>query len=234
MRAAWHTLRPRLRATAALAAALVAPQPYAWNPASTTRWSSMARPNSIRSPQGPPSTVTADPPKVYTVEEFNPVTNVPAGKKVVKSAASDFGTGAIYRRVPARKQTSQDNEWFTMTVVARGRHFATWVNGVQQVDWTDNRPAEKNAFEDPTLLEIGRRHGKSAAQVMLRWHLQAGRSAIPKSVRPTRIAENFDVFDSELSAEEVAAIDALDTGERGGPDPESITLESFGREIPEA
>jgi diketogulonate reductase-like aldo/keto reductase len=49
------------------------------------------------------------------------------------------------------------------------------------------------------LLEIGDRHGKSVSQVMLRWHLQQGRSAIPKSIKPARIAENFDVFDFELA-----------------------------------
>jgi 2,5-diketo-D-gluconate reductase A len=70
--------------------------------------------------------------------------------------------------------------------------------------------------------------------VMLRWHLQAHRSAIPKSVRPARIAENFDVFDFELSSEQMAVIDALDTGVRGGPEPDSITLENYGIEIPEA
>jgi diketogulonate reductase-like aldo/keto reductase len=99
---------------------------------------------------------------------------------------------------------------------------------------TSYRDAERSAFEDPTLLEIGAAHGKSAAQVMLRWHLQQGRSAIPKSTKPARIAENFDVFDFELSGEQLAAIDALDTGVRGGPNPDSITLEDFGKEIPEA
>jgi diketogulonate reductase-like aldo/keto reductase len=93
---------------------------------------------------------------------------------------------------------------------------------------------ERRTFDDPTLLEIARQHGKSAAQVMLRWHLQEGRSAIPKSTRPARIAENFDVFDFELSGGQMSAIDALDTGVRGGPDPESITLEAYGVEIPEA
>jgi diketogulonate reductase-like aldo/keto reductase len=93
---------------------------------------------------------------------------------------------------------------------------------------------EKTTFDDPTLLEIAREHGKSAAQVMLRWHLQEGRSAIPKSTKPARIAENLDVFDFELDSEQVAAIDALDTGVRGGPDPDSITLENYGMEIPEA
>jgi 2,5-diketo-D-gluconate reductase A len=92
-----------------------------------------------------------------------------------------------------------------------------------------------SVFDDPVLAGISADHRKTAAQVMLRWHLQQGRSAIPKSTRAERIAENFDVFDFELSTEELARIDALDTGVRRGPDPDSITLESFGgRQIPEA
>ena len=92
----------------------------------------------------------------------------------------------------------------------------------------------KSTFTDPVILAIADRHGKSAAQVMLRWHLQYGHSVIPKSVRPERIAENFDVFDFELTAEQVSALDALDTGIRGGPEPDSITLQNYGKEIPEA
>ena len=72
------------------------------------------------------------------------------------------------------------------------------------------------------------------SQVMLRWHLQEGRSAIPKSTKPARIAENFDVFDFELSRDQIAQIDALDTGLRGGPDPDSVTLETYWKAIPEA
>ena len=99
---------------------------------------------------------------------------------------------------------------------------------------TSYRDADRTTFDDPTLREIAQRHGKSPAQVMLRWHLQEGRSAIPKSTRAERIAENFAVTDFDLSSQEIAAIDALDTGQRGGPDPDSITLERYGREIPEA
>jgi diketogulonate reductase-like aldo/keto reductase len=99
---------------------------------------------------------------------------------------------------------------------------------------TSYREAQKRTFDDPTLLNIAERHGKTAAQVMLRWHLQQGRSAIPKSTNPARIAENFDVFDFELDREQLVAIDALDTGVRGGPEPDTITLEAYGREIPEA
>jgi diketogulonate reductase-like aldo/keto reductase len=93
--------------------------------------------------------------------------------------------------------------------------------------------AATSTFTDPTILEIAGRYKKSAAQVMLRWHLQEGRSAIPKSVKPARIAENFDVFDFELTEDELQEIDALDRGVRGGPEPEAITLETFGRDIPE-
>ena len=91
-----------------------------------------------------------------------------------------------------------------------------------------------STFDDPTITQIAAAHGKTPAQVMLRWHLREGRSAIPKSVRPERIAENFDVFDFELTAEQLAALNKLDTGVRGGPEPEFITLENFGRDIPEA
>ena len=91
-----------------------------------------------------------------------------------------------------------------------------------------------SALQDPTITAIADAHGKSAAQVMLRWGLQEGRSVIPKSTKPERIAQNIDVFDFELSADEIAAIDGLETGVRGGPEPEAVTLEAFGRPIPEA
>ena len=91
-----------------------------------------------------------------------------------------------------------------------------------------------STLEDPVIGGLAETHGKTPAQVMLRWHLQEGRSVIPKSTKPHRIAENFDVFDFELTADELAAIDGLDTDQRGGPEPTDITLESFGRPIPEA
>ena len=91
-----------------------------------------------------------------------------------------------------------------------------------------------STLEEPVITGIAAEHGRSPAQVMLRWHLQQGRSVIPKSTKPHRIVENLDVFDFELSADELAAIDALDTGRRGGPEPSAITLAAFGRDIPEA
>jgi 2,5-diketo-D-gluconate reductase A len=91
-----------------------------------------------------------------------------------------------------------------------------------------------STLEDATIKEIAAAHGKTPAQVMLRWHLQQGRQVIPKSVTPSRIRENFQVFDFDLTGEQLAAIDALDTGVRGGPEPADITRANFGREIPEA
>jgi diketogulonate reductase-like aldo/keto reductase len=97
--------------------------------------------------------------------------------------------------------------------------------------WGENR---KNVMRDPAIAAVAQAHGKTPAQVMLRWHLQHGRSAIPKSTNPARIAENFDVFGFELSAAELAAIDALDTGVRSGPDPDVARPERFAMVIPEA
>lgn len=90
-----------------------------------------------------------------------------------------------------------------------------------------------STLEDPVIGGIARAHAKSAAQVMLRWHLQQGRSVIPKSTRPHRIAENIDVFGFDLTGDELAAIDGLDTDQRGGPEPAAITLKTYGRPIPE-
>jgi diketogulonate reductase-like aldo/keto reductase len=91
-----------------------------------------------------------------------------------------------------------------------------------------------STLEDPVIGAIARAHDKSAAQAMLRWHLQQGRPVIPKSIKAHRMAENFDVFDFDLTDDELAAVDGLDTAQRGGPEPAEITLESFGRPIPEA
>jgi diketogulonate reductase-like aldo/keto reductase len=91
-----------------------------------------------------------------------------------------------------------------------------------------------STLEDPVIGAIAAAHAKTPAQIMLRWHLQQGRQVIPKSVRPERIAENLAVFDFELSAADLSAIDALNTDRRGGPEPTAITLEAYGRPIPEA
>jgi hypothetical protein len=88
---------------------------------------------------------TDTPKKTYTIDEYDPKTHKLLDKKKIQSKAMDYGTGGIYRRMPARFGVAKDKEWFTMTVAAYDRHIATWVNGIQVVDWTDNRPESDNA-----------------------------------------------------------------------------------------
>ena len=96
--------------------------------------------------------------------------------------------------------------------------------------WGENRAS---VLEDQTIGHIAEVHGKTPAQVMLRWHLQQGRSVIPKSTNAERIAQNIDVFDFTLAAAELDAIDALDRGVRGGPDPDDVDPSTWDLEIPE-
>ncbi|WP_053353642.1 aldo/keto reductase [Leucobacter musarum] len=82
--------------------------------------------------------------------------------------------------------------------------------------------AQGAVLRDPAILDIAARHGKTPAQVVLRWHLQQGRVVIPKSTTPARIAENFDVFGFALSGEDLAAIDGLERDGRTGPHPDQF------------
>ncbi|MFI2304427.1 aldo/keto reductase [Actinacidiphila glaucinigra] len=80
----------------------------------------------------------------------------------------------------------------------------------------------RGLLDEPALAAVAAKHGRTPAQVVLRWHLQIGNVVIPKSVTPSRIRENIDVFGFELDGEDLAAIGALDNGGRLGPDPSSF------------
>jgi 2,5-diketo-D-gluconate reductase A len=82
--------------------------------------------------------------------------------------------------------------------------------------------AQGKVLDDPAITEIAEAHGKTPGQVVIRWHIQLGNIVIPKSVTPERIVENFDVVDFWLTEDEMAAINALDAGERTGPDPDTF------------
>ncbi|MFI5919128.1 aldo/keto reductase [Streptomyces anulatus] len=82
--------------------------------------------------------------------------------------------------------------------------------------------AQGALLTEEALVSIAERHGKSPAQVVLRWHLQLGNVVIPKSVTPERIRQNIDVFDFALSAADMDAVAALDRGMRTGPDPDTL------------
>ena len=85
-------------------------------------------------------------------------------------------------------------------------------NGVQIESWGPFAEGRNDLFSSPVLADLAARHGRSIAQIVLRWLLQRGVVAIPKSVRPERMAENFHIFDFELDGADMAAIAALDTG----------------------
>ncbi|WEB45648.1 aldo/keto reductase [Streptomyces yunnanensis] len=82
----------------------------------------------------------------------------------------------------------------------------------------------KGLLTDPTIVKIAEKHGRTPAQVVLRWHLQVGNVVIPKSATPSRIRENFDVFGFELDGEDLSAVAGLDSGTRLGPDPATFDV----------
>jgi diketogulonate reductase-like aldo/keto reductase len=85
----------------------------------------------------------------------------------------------------------------------------------------------ENPLQDPTIGDLAAKYGKTPAQIILRWHIDHGLSPIPKSVHEDRIKENIDIFDFVLTPDEIAAVDALNTGVRGGPDPETVDTKLF-------
>jgi len=177
-----------------------------------------------------------------TIEAYKALETLLADGKVRAIGVSNFMPGPLEQLLAATTVIPAVNQvevhpYFRQPDVIAADH----AHGILTQAWspiggiTFYRPGHHSStLQDPTITEIAAAHGKTAAQIMLRWHLQQGRSAIPKSTNPARIAENYDVFDFELTADEIAAIDGLDTGRRGGPEPEAITLEAFGRDIPEA
>jgi 2,5-diketo-D-gluconate reductase A len=105
-------------------------------------------------------------------------------------------------------------------------------HGVQIESWGPFAEGRNNLFSDPTLSAIGAEHGKSVAQVVLRWLVQRDVVVIPKSVRPERMAENIDVFDFELTDEQMTTIAAMDQGDSlffSHRDPEIVKMLNSAR-----
>ncbi|WP_275166768.1 aldo/keto reductase [Citrobacter koseri] len=100
------------------------------------------------------------------------------------------------------------------------------IGGIRRY-WKKGEQKSLEPLSHPVITFLAQKYKKSAAQIVLRWHMHIGTSAIPKSVNPVRIVENFNIFDFTLTTDEVAAITALDTGERGGPDPELVSAKFF-------
>lgn len=94
--------------------------------------------------------------------------------------------------------------------------------GIHIESWSPIGGSKGNLLQDEVLTGIANSHGKSAAQIVIRWHIQHGLIVIPKSVHAERIQENFDVFDFELSDQDMQRIDSLDRAKRSGPDPATM------------
>jgi 2,5-diketo-D-gluconate reductase A len=94
-------------------------------------------------------------------------------------------------------------------------------HGIVTQAWTPLGPGG-DLLSDPAIVAIAQRHGRTPAQVVLRWHMELGHSAVPKSADPTRMAANIAVFDFELAPEDVAAISALDRGESAATDSDAF------------
>ena len=90
-------------------------------------------------------------------------------------------------------------------------------HGIHTEAWSPIARGRDN--EHPVIIGLTKKHGKTAAQVILRWHLQLGNLVIPKTVNPDRLLENISVFDFELDNDDMAAIAGMDTGVRTGLDP---------------
>ncbi len=95
-------------------------------------------------------------------------------------------------------------------------------NGIVIESWSPIGASRTELRSDPTVVRIGARHGKTSTQVVLRWHFQLGLVAIPKSANPDRIAENLDLFDFELSVDEMAELSSLDRGGVGVTDSDTF------------
>lgn len=96
------------------------------------------------------------------------------------------------------------------------------VNGIQYESWSPFMQGK--VFELDICDDLAKKYKKSVAQIILRWNLQKGVVAIPKSVHENRIASNADIFDFELTDEDIAFLDGLETGERTGPDPDNFNF----------
>ncbi|MFJ6776628.1 aldo/keto reductase [Kitasatospora sp. NPDC091257] len=145
-----------------------------------------------------------------------------AGGRVRSIGVSNFGTEQLSRLLdeasvaPALNQVEL-HPYFPQAEL-RAFHAE---HGIATEAWSPLGQG-KDLLAEPALVKTAEKHGRTVAQVVLRWHLQSGVIAIPKSVTPSRIRENLDVAGFELDAEDLAAIATVATGKRIGPDPQEF------------
>ncbi|NJP25885.1 aldo/keto reductase [Microbispora sp. SCL1-1] len=153
------------------------------------------------------------------VETWKALEKLYADGRVRAIGVSNFGVDTLERLLAEATVTPAVNQVELHPLFAqralRGFHAE---RGIVTEAWSPLGQG-KGLLDLPVLAEIGAKYGKTPAQVVLRWHIQLGNVVIPKSVTPSRIRENIDVFDFALSPEDMATINGLDEGRRLGPDP---------------
>lgn len=95
-------------------------------------------------------------------------------------------------------------------------------HGIVTQSWSPIGGQSNDVLREPVVVEVAERHGRTPAQVVLRWHMELGLTTVPKSSDPERLRQNLDIFDFSLSADEVAAISALDQGDAAGADSDAF------------
>ncbi|MEC3916487.1 aldo/keto reductase [Nocardia sp. CDC160] len=156
------------------------------------------------------------------VDTFRAFQKLKAEGRVTSIGVSNFNRDHLERLIAETGETPVINqiELSPNLIQAELRAFHT-ERGIATEAWS---PLGRGAaLKDPTIARIAGETGRTPAQVIIRWHLQLGNVVIPKSVTPSRIRENFDVFSFELSDDQMRAISALDSGTRVGPDPATFT-----------
>lgn len=132
---------------------------------------------------------------------------------------------------PAVNQVELSPFYTQESVRAANDKLGTITQAWSPIGGVYGRNGAASPMEHPLIQGIAEAYGKTPAQVILRWHLDHGFSAIPKSVRTERIEENFGAFDFALTPQQIALIDALDTGVRAGSDPESFSAASYPADV---
>ncbi|WP_324193039.1 aldo/keto reductase [Nocardia transvalensis] len=156
------------------------------------------------------------------VDTFRAFQALKAQGRIGSIGVSNFNRDHLERVISETGETPAVNQIELHPTLAQSELRAFHAeHGIATEAWS---PLGQGAeLKDPTVVEVAKETGRTPAQVVIRWHLQLGNVVIPKSVTPSRIRENFDVFSFELSAEQMQRITALDNGTRVGPDPAEFT-----------
>ena len=121
--------------------------------------------------------------------------------------------------VPAVDQVESSPQFTNQELIGQLR-----AKGIHTEAWSPLGGTGGNLLSNPVLAGIGAKYGRSAAQVVIRWHIQRGIVVLPKSTHAERIKQNFEVFDFNLSVDDMTAISAINTGKRNGADPDNFNF----------